>query len=49
LYRQFIDTLQLASGVYYPWAWKISGKLIGLAGYGAEYLVYPKELAQTVL
>jgi len=39
LYRQFIDTLQIASGLYYPWAWSASGQLLGLAGYGPEYLV----------
>lgn len=39
LYKQFIDTLQLASCLYYPWAWKASGQLLGLAGYGSEYLV----------
>ncbi|KAN0109054.1 Peptidase family M48 domain containing protein [Russula decolorans] len=37
LYKQFIDTLQLASCFYYPWAWKASGQLLGLAGYGSEY------------
>ncbi|KAI0298335.1 metalloendopeptidase [Multifurca ochricompacta] len=39
LYKQFIDTLQLASGVYYPWVWTVSGQLLGRAGYGPEYLV----------
>ncbi|KAH9984847.1 peptidase family M48-domain-containing protein [Russula vinacea] len=39
LYKQFIDTLQLASGLYYPWAWSASGQLLGLAGYGSEYLI----------
>ncbi|KAI9438345.1 peptidase family M48-domain-containing protein [Lactarius indigo] len=39
LYKQVIDTLQLASGVYYPWAWSASGRLLGLAGYGPEYLI----------
>ena len=43
LYKQVIDTLQLASGVYYPWAWSASGRLLGLAGYGPEYLVCPHE------
>lgn len=45
LYRQFIDTLQLASGLYYPWAWSASGQLLRLAGYGPEYLVCPLESA----
>ena len=45
LYKQFIDTLQLASCLYYPWAWKASGQLLGLAGYGSEYLVCPQEFA----
>jgi STE24 endopeptidase len=44
LYKQVIDTLQLASGVYYPWAWSASGQLLGLAGYGPEYLVCPHDL-----
>ncbi|KAI0301353.1 metalloendopeptidase [Russula brevipes] len=39
LYKQVIDTAQLASGLYYPWAWKASGQLLGLAGYGPEYLI----------
>jgi hypothetical protein len=45
LYKQFIDTLQLASCFYYPWAWKASGQLLGLAGYGSEYPVCPQEFA----
>ena len=44
LYKQVIDTLQLASGVYYPWAWSAAGQLLGLAGYGSEYLVCPHRL-----
>ena len=44
LYKQVIDTLQLASGVYYPWAWSAAGQLLGLAGYGSEYLVCPRPL-----
>lgn len=44
LYKQVIDTLQIASGIYYPWAWSASGQLLGLAGYGPEYLVCPREL-----
>jgi hypothetical protein len=44
LYKQVIDTVQLASGLYYPWAWKASGQLLGLAGYGPEYLVCPHGL-----
>lgn len=44
LYRQVIDTVQLASGLYYPWAWKASGQLLGLAGYGPEYRVCPHGL-----
>ncbi|KAH9974408.1 peptidase family M48-domain-containing protein [Lactifluus volemus] len=39
LYTQFIDTLQLASGMYHPWAWMTSGRLIGLAGFGPEYQI----------
>lgn len=42
LYKQFIDTLQLASCFYYPWAWSASGQLLGLLGYGTEYLVCPR-------
>jgi hypothetical protein len=49
LYKQFIDTLQLASGWYYPWAWKTSGHLLGLAGYGPEYLVCLHEFALWLL
>lgn len=45
LYKQLIDTLQLTSCLYYPWAWKASGQLLGLAGYGSEYLVCPQEFA----
>ena len=45
LYKQFIDTLQLSSYMYYPWAWGASGQLLGLAGYGSEYLVCPQEFA----
>jgi CAAX prenyl protease-like protein len=45
LYKQFIDTLQLASCFYYPWAWRASGQLLGLTGYGSEYLVCPQEVA----
>jgi hypothetical protein len=45
LYKQFIDTLQLSSFMYYPWAWRASGQLLGLAGYGPEYLVCSQELA----
>jgi STE24 endopeptidase len=44
LYTQFIDTLQLASGMYHPWAWMTSGRLIGLAGFGPEYQVRRQEL-----
>ncbi|KAI0265446.1 metalloendopeptidase [Gloeopeniophorella convolvens] len=44
LYKQLLDTLQLASGVYYPWVWKASGQLLGLAGYGPEY-----QISQSVL
>ena len=44
LYGQFIDTLQLASCLYYPWAWRASGQLLGLAGYGSEYLVCPQRV-----
>jgi STE24 endopeptidase len=43
LYKQFIETVQLASGLYYPWAWSASGQLLGQAGYGTEYLVCPHE------
>ncbi|KAI9436819.1 peptidase family M48-domain-containing protein [Russula earlei] len=39
LYRQFITTIELASGFYYPWIWRTSGRLLGLAGYGPEYLI----------
>ena len=46
LYKQFIDTLQIASGLYYPWAWRASGQLLGLAGYGSEYLVRPEACAR---
>lgn len=45
LYKQFIETFQLASGIYYPWVWKASGQLLGLAGYGPEYLVCSQEFA----
>jgi hypothetical protein len=49
LYKQVIDTLQLASGIYYPWAWSAAGQLLGLAGYGPEYLVCPHELISWIL
>jgi len=49
LYRQFIDTLQIASGLYYPWAWSASGQLLGLAGYGPEYLVCAQSSAKWVV
>lgn len=42
LYKQVIETLQIASGLYYPWAWRTAGQLLGLAGYGPEYLVRPR-------
>lgn len=45
LYKQFIDTVQLSSCLYYPWAWRASGQLLGLAGYGSEYLVCLQEFA----
>lgn len=45
LYRQFIDTLQLASGLYYPWVWRASGQLLDLAGYGLEYQVCSREFS----
>jgi len=44
LYTQFINTLELASGLYYPWLWRASGQLIGLAGFGPEY-----QISQSVL
>ncbi|KAI0043051.1 hypothetical protein FA95DRAFT_1499212 [Auriscalpium vulgare] len=39
LYKQVLDTLQIASGVYYPWAWSVAGQIIGKAGYGVEYQI----------
>jgi len=38
-YKQLLDTVQLASGLYYPWAWSFSGQLLAKAGYGPEYTI----------
>jgi hypothetical protein len=46
LYKQLIDTLQLAWCFYYPWVWRVSGQVLGLAGYGSEYLVCLQEFAR---
>lgn len=39
LYRQILDTVQIQSGLFYPWAWKAAGQVIGYFGYGPEYQV----------
>ncbi|KZV71232.1 hypothetical protein PENSPDRAFT_578162 [Peniophora sp. CONT] len=39
IYKQLIDTVQLGSGLYYPWAWSASGSALQLAGYGSEYQI----------
>ena len=39
IYKQLIDTVQLGSGLYYPWAWSASASILQLAGYGPEYQV----------
>ncbi|VDC05236.1 unnamed protein product [Peniophora sp. CBMAI 1063] len=39
IYKQLIDTVQLASGLYYPWAWSASGSALQLFGYGPEYQI----------
>jgi len=38
-YRQILDTVQIQSGLYYPWAWDISGRALQWVGYGSEYQI----------
>lgn len=39
LYRQVLDTVQIQSGLFYPWAWKAAGQVIGYFNYGPEYQI----------
>ncbi|TFY77410.1 hypothetical protein EWM64_g6604 [Hericium alpestre] len=39
LYKQIVDTIQIGSGLYYPWAWMFAGQLLLWAGYGSEYQI----------
>ncbi|KAA1475322.1 hypothetical protein DENSPDRAFT_932277 [Dentipellis sp. KUC8613] len=39
LYRQVLDTVQIQSGLYYPWAWRVAGEALQKFGYGPEYQI----------
>lgn len=39
LYRQILDTVQIQSALYYPWAWSFAGQAIQKFGYGPEYQI----------
>ncbi|THH19549.1 hypothetical protein EW146_g1633 [Bondarzewia mesenterica] len=39
LYRQIWDTIQIQSGLYYPWAWTFAGRALQKFGYGPEYQI----------